>query len=241
MIGKSISNFKPKSAKDFNPKRYINLGTRGSPLSTPSCLQGTLLPTTESSWNAGEIGTNQPLFATSFTPTTQIGSFAGACQASHILGLVLHHRNTSCIDTRLRLLEALQLHRTLVSLDRHLAENPGHVLARALCYSARLVLYGFYGCNEHFEVSEERVSEETEMQSASLAGLREVSHSVYGLASAQLGVETVSPLLCHCLYLAASELAWFLREGVSGEVACLGVVVGLLRRVGERWGVAGEC
>jgi hypothetical protein len=79
------------------------------------------------------------------------------------------------------------------------------------------------------------------MQSASLAGLREVSHSVYELAGAQLGVETVSPLLCHCLYLAASELAWFLREGGSGEgVASLSVVVGLLRHIGKSWRVAGE-
>lgn len=102
-----------------------------------------------------------------------------------------------------------------------------------------------YGCNERFGMGECRVSEEAEMQGVALEGLRSVSGEVYDLAVRVIGDENVSPLVCHCAYLAASEMAWFLREEGGGSGSGEGreglrVVVALLKRVGERWGVAGE-
>ncbi|CZR70052.1 uncharacterized protein PAC_19953 [Phialocephala subalpina] len=206
--------------------RYVNIGTRGMPLLTPEPLQGTLLPCKESSWDQGEIGLNEPLFASSFGNNPEIGLFASTCQASHILGLVLRHRDehrSGDTDPHFRLSEALRLHQTLVALDNHLDPQVDATVAAALCYSARLVLYNIYACNENYSTIGRRIQEETEMQRASINGLREVSQKVYQLAqqfqnaAIMNGVSVISQslLLCNCLYQAAGEWAWFVREEKS--------------------------
>jgi len=226
------------------------------PLATPEPIQGALLPCMESSWNRGEIGSNVPLFASSFATNTEIGSFASLCQAAHILGLVIRHRDDHTnTNNRFRLSEAQQLHQTLVLLNNHLKQMPSILadssiaVAASLCYAARFILYSMYACNEHYSVIEARVPEETEMQKNSISGLKEVTQNVYHLAQhiieATMSTESLllsgSLLLTHCLYQASTEFTWFIREdnGVE-EVACLKSVVQLLRAIRSRWRIAGK-
>ncbi|KAF2715246.1 hypothetical protein K504DRAFT_497121 [Pleomassaria siparia CBS 279.74] len=126
-------------------ERYINLNPTGLPLATPEPAQGV-------------IGTNQALFTSDFMFDSQIGPFARCCQASHILGRVLAHRNRrkGAMTRDLVLEEALQLSAALTALDTHLSqamddphnETPITILDVALCTSARLALYSMYACNQ---------------------------------------------------------------------------------------------
>lgn len=235
------------------------MGLCGVHLATPEPLHGTLLPCLESHWDVGEIGSNEPLFATSFTTSTNIGSFAHTCQASHVLGLVLRHRddhNSPTIDPHFGISEAQQLHQTLVALNTHLAHKPRGAgdksnieVAIALCYCARVILYGMYACNEDYTANRPRIAEESEMQRTSMDGLKEVTHGVYQLSQRILHSAMTtdhlslskSLLVCHCLYQASSECAWFIREDNNLEgPACLKAMVELLRAIGTKWPVAGK-
>lgn len=110
--------------------KYMSWGTHGQPLVTPEPLQGTLLPSSEECWDlGGRLGSNVPLFASSFTLDTEIGEYASTCQAAHVL--VLRHcddQNNTVIDTHYRISEAQRLHQTIVLLNLHLA---GQVSATA--------------------------------------------------------------------------------------------------------------
>ncbi|PVH75496.1 hypothetical protein DL98DRAFT_498244 [Cadophora sp. DSE1049] len=240
-------------------ERYMNIGTYAQPLATPEPLQGTLLPSSEDAWDnqGGRLGSNVPLFASSFTLTTEIGSYASTCQAAHILGLVLRHRdeqNTVVSDTHYRITEAQRLHQTLVLLNLHLSGqamidtcNISSVFtAMGLCYAARVTLYNLYACNEHYSATEARIAEDTEMQQASIEGLKEVTQCVYQIAQNILDAALMdgqlisrSLLLTHSLYFAASELGWFIREmNYVEDVQFLKVVVQLLKLMSKTWRVA---
>ena len=176
-----------------------------------------------------------------------------------MLGRVLGHRDSylkGVPDTDFHLSEARQLHRTLVSLSLHLTwrgypfvDNGNATAAFALCYAARFVLYTMYACNEHYSDVGPRIPEETEMQQISINGLKEVTLDIYQLSRQILAASTTmnnlllskSFLLCHCLYQAATEFAWFVREDKTIEqVTCLRSVVELLGAIKSRWRVAGR-
>lgn len=232
---------------------------RGAHLAAPEPMQGTLLPCSESQWNNGEIGSNEPLFASSFSPTAAIGSFASICQASHVLGLVLRHRSERSIrniDLLLRLSEARRLHLTLLALNTHVAQKSFETanersfnVAAAFCFCARIILYGMYACNEDYDLNGVRLAEESEIQRTFLEGMKDVTRGVYQLS--QRILQTVQKadqpslstglLICHALYLAASECAWFIQEDNTFEgIAGLKAMIELLRAIGSKWLVASE-
>ncbi|KAI0837057.1 hypothetical protein F5Y06DRAFT_297839 [Hypoxylon sp. FL0890] len=240
--------------------RITSQGVVGFPLSTPEASSGELLPCPEAPWNEGGVGFNEPLFAASFSNNTSLGSFANVCQAAHVLGRVLRHRSdlhNSSLDLGFRISEAKQLHQILASLSGHLSDvsqgSPslgGSVsVSLTLCFSARLSLYDIYACNEKYSTDHGRSSEEAEMQREALVGIFEVVEHIWQLArqildSIQQGGEaelnTLSPLLCHCLYAAAGESEWLLLEQENSSAGqWLKDIVKLLELIGERWQIAG--
>lgn len=141
--------------------------------------------------------------------------------------------------------------------------------AMAVAFSARIILYGLYACNERWEGCT-RSAEETELQQLALGGIYEVAREVAGIARRQLqlilttnpsglqqqdeeeveeeeeegeddGVEcNISPLICHCLYQVAGECEWLVLEDENCEaVAWIQDVVELLAIMAQRWQVAG--
>ncbi|KAK7972254.1 hypothetical protein PG988_006388 [Apiospora saccharicola] len=141
--------------------------------------------------------------------------------------------------------------------------------AMTVAFSARIILYGLYACNERWEGCT-RSAEETELQQLALGGIYEVARDVAGLARQQLeliltttapgglqqhedeeveedddeeenGVEcSLSPLVCHCLYQVTGECEWLVLEDENSEaVAWIQVVVELLAIMAQRWQVAG--
>ncbi|KAK8102189.1 hypothetical protein PG984_015335 [Apiospora sp. TS-2023a] len=139
--------------------------------------------------------------------------------------------------------------------------------AMAVAFSARIILYGLYACNERWEGCT-RSAEETELQQLALGGIYESAREVAGLARRQLqlimttnpdGLQypdeeieedaeeeedkiegNLSPLTCHCLYQVAGECEWLVLEDENCEaVAWIQDVVELLAIMAQRWQVAG--
>ncbi|OTA57472.1 hypothetical protein K449DRAFT_386372 [Hypoxylon sp. EC38] len=240
--------------------RITSHGINGLTLSTPEPSPGELLPCAESPWNEGGVGFNEPIFAASFSNNTSLGSFANVCQAAHVLGRVLRHRSdlhNSSVDLSFRIAEARQLHQILASLSTHLSDvsqgspsiGGSTSVSLALCFSARLMLYDIYACNEKYSTDHGRSSEEAEMQREAVSGIFEVVEYIWQLVRQILdsshpdgedGLGTLSPILCYCLYAAAGESEWLLleQENSSGGI-WLRDIVKLLRLIGERWQVAG--
>ncbi|KAF2098743.1 hypothetical protein NA57DRAFT_56389 [Rhizodiscina lignyota] len=238
--------------------RFVHLGTSGLPLATPEPGQGDLLPCSDEGWMEGEVGSNHPLFSSTFSANLDIGHFASTCQASHILGRVLKHRDDASNrrDRPFRLSEAKQLHRTLVALDSDLVQryfgtgfsllngDTGAVFeAFALCCSARLILYDMYGCNEPDQTASQqaRLPEDTEMQQIALDGIKEIVTYRMSFLSQPLIMRTdlASPLVCHSLYHSASECAWFIKENQASDmISAMKTYVDLLMEIGKRWMIA---
>ncbi|KAI0380249.1 hypothetical protein F5Y04DRAFT_102078 [Hypomontagnella monticulosa] len=240
--------------------RIINQGINGLPFSTPEPSPGELLPCPEIPWDEGGVGFNEPLFAASFSNNTSLGSFANVCQAAHILGRVLRHRDelhSKNVVLDFRLAEAKQLHSILASLTSHLIDisressllSSSISTSLALCFSARLILYDIYACNEKYSTDHGRSSEEAEMQREAMAGIFDVTRCTWQLARQILdlveqagtdGFENANPLLCHCLYAAAQESEWLILEQENSTAGIwLCDMEELLRAISDRWKVAG--
>jgi hypothetical protein len=117
----------------------------------------------------------------------------------------------------------------------------------ALCTCARLTLYHMYACNLP-DVLSERLEEESAMQTASIDGIKQII-AIRGAALAQCvlqyGTENLhqsSPLVIQCLYDAATECHWFVREGDVVEAAgsTLQLLVEALTLLAHRWNLAGQ-
>ncbi|KAF7545204.1 hypothetical protein G7Z17_g9349 [Cylindrodendrum hubeiense] len=235
----------------------INLGPTGLPLATPEPARGNLLPTIDEEWSRGEIGPNQALFMTGFSPESTIGPFARVCQTSHILGRVINHKNyrKDSQNWEFILDEALQLNTTLSALDSYVsqpmeARQENETVATvdvALCISARLALYHMYACNEP-DVLAPRRAEETQMQAECIVGIKQIIATrspALARCVIQQGAENLdrsSPLVIQSLYDAATECQWFLREGdvVEGAGTTLRLLMGALNLLAQRWGLAGK-
>jgi hypothetical protein len=235
---------------------YAHIGTTGIPLATPEPSNGDLLPCPDNIWAEGEVGLNHPLFTHTLSNNLEIGHSASTCQAAHLLGRVIHHRDDPAnrIDRQFRLTEALQLHRAASALDADLAQryialinhdSSAAITATAIVCSARLILYSMYGCNEPDRPSshEDRLPEDTDMQRISLDGIREIIVSRMALVSQALMMRTdlANPMVCYSLYHAASECAWFIKENDTLEmISTMQSYVELLRAVAKRWKVGCE-
>ncbi|TDZ54525.1 Transcription factor BOA15 [Colletotrichum trifolii] len=234
-------------------ERYMNLGPKGLALATPEPVQGELLPASDADWFRGALGTSQPLFTMGFSTDSEVGPFARVCQASHILGRVLSHRNSKR-DGMLPqgiLDEAAQLDATLTALDAHLAQASADTASAvdvALCTVARLNLFQGYACIQPGAVGE-RLPAESEMQKTSVRGLKHiiaVRAPTLALTVLQQGAQAsdgLSPLLIQVLYDIATECQWLIREGeiVKGADSTLSLAADALKLLSQRWSVAAKC
>lgn len=230
---------------------YMNLGPTGFPLATPEPVQGELLPISDTEWFRGSIGTSQPLYTTGFSTNSEIGPFARTCQASHILGRVLAHRNSrkDSVIQKETLDQALQLEATLGALDSHLSQSTdggSAIVDLALCTVARLTLYHGYACIQP-GARGERLPEESDMQNASIRGLKQIISArgpmiaTFVIQQAAIDVNSLSPLVIQVLYDIATECQWFVREGdvADGADTTLQLAMEALILLSERWTVAG--
>ncbi|PLB47453.1 hypothetical protein P170DRAFT_478302 [Aspergillus steynii IBT 23096] len=238
--------------------RYVNLGIQNIPLAAPNPNNGDLLPCTEDRWKHGQIGINEPLLVASLSEESNIGLYANICQAAHTTGRLLEHRNRTKAgaDHRSQLMEGQQLHHIITDLTTHTYReftrsdtniSESRLTAIALCGSARLILANMYGCNEYYPTDNgPRLPEETAMQEASLNSIEEMINCscVLGEYISSLDdreIASTSPLVCHFLYLAASQCAWVVREFQDPEQKTrLGVILQGLMALQPRWKVVDD-
>lgn len=234
--------------------RFVNIGNRGKPFASSDPPLDTHLPTDDSSWDRGQMLVTAPL-ALSASQTVRAAPFARTCQASHLLGKIVRHLNDSQLPVDYKFEEALQLNRTtqaLASLLPAEAEEDDPVVcptlctSMAVCYSGLLTLYDSYSCSERAVSNGPET--QLQMQKESIEGLSTFSAAVlhFGRRVRNFlergGLERLSPLVIDCLYQAAANYAWYVRE--SSDPACgerLVELKELLTICDRRWRVAGKC
>ncbi|CAM1502637.1 Fc.00g074130.m01.CDS01 [Cosmosporella sp. VM-42] len=232
--------------------RFLSIETSGLPLSAPEPCPDELLPVNDEDWDEGKIVPSEPLYTQSFSYVTTVGMFARTCQAAHILGKVIRHKEARKLsqDVSSTLREAKSLHCALESLYVGIQESGldgsswqgienSRFAGLALCFSARFLLYNQYGCNEIKGIVErEPIALETEMQSISLEGITFLTYFVARLAHMY---RFQCPLFAQCYYYAATECAWFIKEDHEpAMLESLRYLVDDLERLGEQWAVGAE-
>ncbi|KAL2349988.1 hypothetical protein BJ546DRAFT_956590 [Cryomyces antarcticus] len=159
------------------------------------------------------------------------------------------------MDLDFRFEEAILLHCTAQALacllpdeaDKTDTSGSGPILctSTALCYSGLLSLYDLYSCTER--APEGAPATQLVMQEAAISGLRGMSGEVVTLTrrtrsfTETSSVQKISPLVTDCLYQAAANYAWYVRE--SGDEECVQNLVevkDLLKTLNRRWRVAGK-
>ncbi|KAF4415338.1 Zn(II)Cys6 transcriptional activator [Fusarium acutatum] len=232
----------------------------GSPqllMAAPDPTTNDLLPCNDDDWTNGRIGFNEALFTRNFHSPSSVGQFAKVCQAVHMFGKVLRHIKAREKDTDPVELtaEALQLHIVLTALDQGIMSNGCDIMAvhgslhsaLSLCSLARLLLYNEYACNEpSFTTARERLATEVEMQQISLASIQlivsktipQMARQIVSASQQQSKGPRHSPILAGCLYHAATECAWFVRENNDAEmVKGLEAITHALQILKSKWPV----
>ncbi|RBR15516.1 hypothetical protein FVER53590_09442 [Fusarium verticillioides] len=235
----------------------------GSPqllMAAPDPSTNDLLPCNDYDWTNGRIGFSEALFTRNFHSPSSVGQFARVCQAVHMFGKVLRHIKAREKDTNPVELtaEALQLHIVLVALDQGIMNNDFDIAttqgslhsALSLCSLARLLLYNEYACNEpSITTPRERLAAEVEMQQISLASIQDIvsktlpqmARQIVSAGQQQSKGPRHSPILAGCLYHAATECAWFVRENNDAEmVVGLEAITNALQVLKSEWSVCNE-
>lgn len=241
------------------------LGSPGLQLACPEPGTAQLLPIHDTLWLDGKISHSEALLTTRFHEVASVGPFAQTCQSIHVLGKVLRHiqRASDATDLEPRLQEALSLHTALTALHdaldaQQLSQDPEsdqraacplNATALAICCSARLLLYNQYACNDPTQLSPgPRLAAESQMQAISLDGIRAVASATLPRLASALTTTTTDwtthgPWLAYPLHHAATECAWFIREGGVGlevmkEAFCIQVQA--LSAMSRCWKIAGN-
>ncbi|VUC37669.1 unnamed protein product [Clonostachys rosea] len=224
--------------------RFANIGAGGLSLCAPEPTSTDLLPVNDTSWDAGQVVANEPLYTTEFCCVAMVSPLARTCQAAHMLGKIIQHDRDSD-DPAHSLAEALQIHRALASLRSNIElreDLESNVSALSLSCSAIFLLYDRYQANESDDMV--RLPAETELQHLTLESVRGIASSTAPkIAQIIRHQENMAKSLLNapCLYRAAIICAWFIREDHDPRMyEALETIVTGLKDLQTRWLVAGE-
>ncbi|CAH0046480.1 unnamed protein product [Clonostachys solani] len=201
--------------------RYLLIDGPGLPFSQQDPTAEELLPVNDGDWEAGNTVASESLYTSSFSSNTVLGPFAMLCQSSNILNKILQHkmnRKSSSEPVEQLMNEALHLHRTSSALQASIqassegspSDSSPFASALAVCSVARLCLYNLYACNSTQNGRGVSTPIQADLQYLSLEGISSLVHNEIPELARQ---RYACPFLAHCLYYAASEAAWIVREG----------------------------
>ena len=233
--------------------RFVNVGNPHHPFASEDPSLETYLPVDDQTWDKGEMTANELLLVSS-SPSAKAAPFARTCQASHLLGKVLHHINDTDMELNFRFEQANQLNRTVRALANLLPDEafeedvlnaPTLCTAMAICYSALLKLYDTYSCTG--SSIPRMTAAHVEIQESAISGLKEISAEVLRFCkrlrsfSELNGLAKMSPLIADCLYQAAANYSWYVKEsGDQESLARLQEIKSILVMIEPQWKVAGE-
>jgi hypothetical protein len=228
--------------------RYVSLGSSGHPLATEDPSRADVLPADDSSWDIGEMISSEPLYVSSKT-SLPASWFQRTCQATHVIGRYLRHRDDKLLEPKDRFNEACQLLRTMHALAALMPEEAEkrpeqYATPIALCYTALIHLCDPYACTatNHGE----RTVEEVDLQTLTIAGMKQAAADVCRLSQSirtamYRNFEATSPLIADALYQGAATYAWLVHE--TGEIANVRAywqICDVLRAMEPRWACASE-
>lgn len=236
--------------------RYIHAGFRFRPLAIPAISPQEIIPADDAAWDEGIMAVN-PLLVMSIEAATIVSPYARLCQAAHLLGSVCQHVNEHPIaeEADFHFQEADRLSRATLALltmleeEQRVSDQPqSRFAARALCYSALLLLYDVHSCVEvdEIEACGGNRGLRLDLQQLALDGMQDISSRVCAFAEEVLfsyGQNSIagSPLVLNCIYSAAGVYAWYVRErGDETDLEKFSKLKSVLRQLQERWRVAGQ-
>jgi len=184
-----------------------------------------------------------------------VASFPRLCQASSMMGKVLHHHLGEKIPIETARLDlASQLYIDVSALARQITEEiatvPDYITLTAplsLTFSALATLCEPYSCPTGYG-SKTASAEVAAMQIQAVDGLKTVSRSILDFSEQINAVTTepqdldrISPIVMAPLYAAAANFAWLVREsGDENSQMALDALRRTLSRLGTRWRNAAE-
>lgn len=187
-----------------------------------------------------------------------VSPFPRLCQAFLMIGKVMSHHHGPPINSETaRFGLATQLYLDISTLARKLTEeaaNHKDFLALssplALSFTALCLLCDVYSCPvKNCTVGKATITPEAmAMQAQSIDGIKTVSQSIVEFAekvneatSTAEDLDRLSPMIMDCLYSAASNYAWIVREsGDEGSQQALESLRNCLKRLGTKWRSAAE-
>lgn len=238
---------------------YVNQGTTGLPLACPDPpLLSDQLPCDDELWNQGDsllAGALPPTSNGTANGSAKSSRFANLCRATHILGRVIRHREQrGVVEATFQMSESIQLHQELRELETAIDQAQQQqqqvpydmsINARALVYSARIIVYDMYAYGESGGGDDD--GQETARRLLAQNGLKTIIPSVFVLALelqrriAKTGVESISPLVIHCLFQAVKQFAWYVQEAGDPSRQCaIDTMMDVLRKLNKRWRVCGK-
>lgn len=184
-----------------------------------------------------------------------VAPFPRLCQASSMMGKVLHHHHGENILTETARFElASQLYIDVSALARKITEEISNVpdyitltAPLALTFSALSTLCDPYSCPSGYTTNTPS-TEAANMQLQAVDGLKTVSRSILDFAeqvnavtSTPQELDRISPIIMDALYAAAANFAWLVREsGDESSQMALDSLRRTLSRLGTRWRNAAE-
>ncbi|OJJ35901.1 hypothetical protein ASPWEDRAFT_183896 [Aspergillus wentii DTO 134E9] len=233
--------------------RYVALGSDYRPLCTEDPSKDSLLPANDRAWDAGEMVPPERVSLASGS-NSSVTPFARLAQASNLLGRVIRHCNDTTLELQYALDDYEMLSQAIYSLVDLLVMDASPSsetsIASAICFSALLKLANNHACDMLTEESQclepDIAPRVRECMQKCLNTIKDVAGRVL-LFSQNLGqilsqnrLDSVSPLVLHCIYACAVDLSWMAletenEEYTAGKLAC----VEILRTISSRWKVAG--
>ncbi|KAH8648029.1 hypothetical protein BGZ60DRAFT_391025 [Tricladium varicosporioides] len=234
--------------------RVVSMSAQGYVKNSQEPQDGTDLPVDDGSWEEGEMALAQTA-RLSNTYEDPVGPFPRLCQASVMMGKVLIHNfdeteapESEKFNTATRLyLEGSQLAKRLTDEFEVSGHHVSLAAPLALAFIALCALCDPYSCPQQF--GNDRPSDEAQqMVKQAIDGLTTVSSSVHDFAKKLEGgpgqiedLNRVSPIMMGCLYAAATNFAWFVREKGAREYQnALEDLRVALRKYSARWRNAAE-
>jgi len=184
-----------------------------------------------------------------------VAPFPRLCQASSMMGKVLHHHHGENIPTEtVRFEIASQLYLDVSALARKITEEiatvPNYITLTAplsLTFSTLSTLCDPYSCPSGYG-TKAASAEAANMQIKAVDGLKTVSRSILdfseqinAVTSTPQELDRINPIIMDSLYSAAANFAWLVREsGDENSQMALDSLRRTLSRLGTRWRNAAE-
>ncbi|EPS27395.1 hypothetical protein PDE_02338 [Penicillium oxalicum 114-2] len=231
--------------------RFVTLGLDERPLCTEEPSAMSYIPADDTAWDNGDIRPPERVLA-STPPNVKVSRFARLAQSANLLGRTIRHCNDGNHDIQFTATNFNLICGAIQSLlELILSESIGveDYTSLGLCFSALTKIASHHSCDSFSEHpagwSPESASLIRGTTQHALQTLQDTTARLIEFASAlektaSISMESISPLVLHCLYYCAITSAWLGSESanelyIKGLLSCKRI----LEAMDNRWKLAG--